>query len=384
MGKDHAVPQAMEPAAVGPPPWLRGGLVVGLLYGFLVGVALLEAAIEAFGSGFQDGLIESVNTPLAGLCAGILTTVLVQSSSVSTATIVGLVGSGTLSVEAAVPMVMGANIGTTVTNTLASLGHVRRVDEFRRAFAGATVHDVFNVITVALLLPLELATGVLSRTATVLADVLVDAGIQGGKTSSPIKEAVGAPADAVTEAMSRVLSGLPLALVLATSALGLLFACLAFITRNMRQLVARRVEVAMNNVIGRGGGLMGIVVGLIVTVLVQSSSITTSILVPLLGAGVLTLANAFPITLGANVGTTVTALLASLAVDSSAGLVVALVHTLFNVAGILLIYPLPAVRRIPLEIARRLADQAVHHRSLIVAYIIGLFVILPVLGLVVF
>ncbi len=384
VGKDHAVPQAMEPAAVGPPPWLRGGLVVGLLYGFLVGVSLLEAAIEAFGSGFQDGLIESVNTPLAGLCAGILTTVLVQSSSVSTATIVGLVGSGTLSVEAAVPMVMGANIGTTVTNTLASLGHVRRVDEFRRAFAGATVHDVFNVITVALLLPLELATGVLSRTATVLADVLVDAGIQGGKTSSPIKEAVGAPADAVTEAMSRVLSGLPLALVLATSALGLLFACLTFITRNMRQLVARRVEVAMNNVIGRGGGLMGIVVGLIVTVLVQSSSITTSILVPLLGAGVLTLANAFPITLGANVGTTVTALLASLAVDSSAGLVVALVHTLFNVAGILLIYPLPAVRRIPLEIARRLADQAVHHRSLIVAYIIGLFVILPVLGLVVF
>jgi len=373
----------MQPADPGPPTWLRGVFVGVLLYGFLVGVSLLESGIETFGSGFQDGLIESVSNPIAGLCAGILTTVLVQSSSVSTATIVGLVGAGTLSVEAAVPMVMGANIGTTVTNTLASLGHVRRPDEFQRAFAGATVHDVFNVLAVAVLLPIELATGILSSAATALANVLVDLGVQGGSRSSPIKKAVGAPADAVTDFLGQFMSGVPLAIVLVAVALGVIFACLTFITRNMRMLVARRVEVAMNNVIGRGGGFIGIVVGLIVTVLVQSSSITTSILIPLLGAGVLTLANAFPITLGANVGTTVTALLASLAVASSAGLVIALVHTLFNVAGILLIYPVPAIRRVPLGIATWIAAQAVHHRSLIVVYIIGLFVVVPIIGLVV-
>lgn len=372
--------QAVEP---GPPTWLRGVFVGVLLYGFLVGVSLLESGIETLGSGFQAGLIESVSNPIAGLCAGILTTVLVQSSSVSTATIVGLVGAGTLSVEAAVPMVMGANIGTTVTNTLASLGHVRRPDEFRRAFAGATVHDVFNVMAVAVLLPIELATGVLSSAATSLADVLVRMGVQGGSTSSPVKQAVGAPSDAVAETLGRFLSGVPLALVLVVVALGLIFACLTFITKNMRQLVARRVEVAMNNVIGRGGGTMGIVVGLLVTVMVQSSSITTSILVPLLGAGVLTLANAFPITLGANVGTTMTALLASLAVASPAGLVIALVHTLFNIAGIVLIYPIPAIRRLPLSTAVWLAARAVDHRSLIMAYIAGLFVLLPILGLVV-
>ncbi|WP_238443644.1 Na/Pi symporter [Salsipaludibacter albus] len=377
-----SVPPAMRSADPGLPTWLRGVLVGFLLYGFLVGVSLLESGIETFGSGFQDGLIESVSNPIAGLCAGILTTVLVQSSSVSTATIVGLVGSGTLSVEAAVPMVMGANIGTTVTNTLASLGHVRRVDEFRRAFAGATVHDVFNVMAVALLLPLELATGILSRAATSLADVLVGMGVQGGSTSSPVKQAVGAPADALTDLLSRVLSGIPLAIVLVVLALSIVFVCLTFITRNMRQLVAARVESAMNRLIGRGGGIMGIVVGLVVTVLVQSSSITTSILVPLLGAGVLTLANAFPITLGANVGTTVTALLASLAVDQEAGLVIALVHTLFNIAGILLIYPVERVRRLPLGTAEWLAKEAVDHRSMIVAYIIGLFVVLPTLGLV--
>jgi sodium-dependent phosphate cotransporter len=364
------------------PTWGRGVLVVVLLYGFLIGVSLLESGIETLGSGFRDGLIESVSNPLAGLCAGILTTVLVQSSSVSTATIVGLVGAGTLSVDAAVPMVMGANIGTTVTNTLASLGHVRRIDEFRRAFAGATVHDVFNVLAVAVLLPVELATGVLSRTATVLADVLASVGLRGGSTSSPIKRAVGWPTDAVVDLLGTFASGAVLAVLLLVAAMALLFLCLGAITRNMRQLVARRVESAMNDFIGRGGGVAGIVVGLIVTVLVQSSSITTSILVPLLGAGVLSLANAFPITLGANVGTTMTALLASLAVDEPAGLVIALVHTLFNVAGILLVYPVAAVRRIPLWAAQRLADVAVDHRSLIVAYIIGLFVLVPLAGVV--
>ena len=373
----------MQSPPPGRPTWVRALLVGGLLYGFLVGVALLESGIQSFGSGFQDGLIESVSNPVAGLCAGILTTVLVQSSSVSTATIVGLVGAGTLSVEAAVPMVMGANIGTTVTNTLASMGHVRRPDEFRRAFAGATVHDVFNVMAVLLLLPLELLTGFLSRGATVLADVAVGLGLQGGTTSSPVKQAVGAPADAVTDVLSGTLAGAVLALVLVAMALVVIFTCLTFITRNMRQLVARRVEVAMNRVIGKGGGTLGILVGVVVTMLVQSSSITTSILVPLMGAGVLTLTNAFPITLGANVGTTVTALLASLAVARPEGLVIALVHTLFNVVAILLVYPVAAVRRVPLAVAGWLAAVAVDNRSVIAAYIVGLFVVLPVLGLVV-
>src|SRR5690606_17873309 len=117
-----------------------------LLYGFLVGVKALETGINAFGSDVAEGIFDNVTHPVAGLFAGILATVLVQSSSVSTATIVGLVGSGALPLATAVPMVMGANIGTTVTNTLVSLGHVRQGPEFRRAFAGATVHDFFNLL----------------------------------------------------------------------------------------------------------------------------------------------------------------------------------------------------------------------------------------------
>ncbi|MDH5615100.1 MAG: Na/Pi symporter, partial [Acidimicrobiia bacterium] len=104
------------------PVRVRVILVLFLLYLFLVGVKALESGIKSFGADFTDSLFAGVSNPIAGLFVGTLATVLVQSSSVTTSTIVGLVGAGTLSVPLAVPMIMGANIGTTVTNTLASLG----------------------------------------------------------------------------------------------------------------------------------------------------------------------------------------------------------------------------------------------------------------------
>ena len=73
-----------------------------------------------------------------------------------TSVIVGLVATGEVPVHTAVPMIMGANIGTTVTNTIVSLAHITRPQEFRRAFAAATVHDAFNFMAVAIFLPLEI------------------------------------------------------------------------------------------------------------------------------------------------------------------------------------------------------------------------------------
>ena len=117
------------------------------------------------------------------------------------------------------------------------------------------------------------------------------------------------------------------------------------------------------------------------TVAVQSSSITTSILVPLVAAGVLTLQNAFPVTLGANIGTTVTALLASIAADSPDALVIALAHVTFNVLGILIIYPWPKIRRIPLFLAELTATAAVKRKSVVAVYVIGLFIVTPLVVL---
>jgi solute carrier family 34 (sodium-dependent phosphate cotransporter) len=364
------------------PPLARVLLVIFLLYLFLVGVAYLEAGIAALGEGFQAGLLRSVSHPISGLCAGLLATVLVQSSSVSTSTIVGMVGAGTLPVSLAVPMIMGANIGTTVTNTLASLGSIRRPEEFRRAFAAATVHDFFNLFAVAVLLPLELMTGLLHEAAEWITELVYGTGFDATAPGrSPIRVAVKLPVGWTSDFFE---PGLLMGLVFLGLGLGLIFLALAFITRNMRRLVAGGVEKVMNRLIGRGGGAIGILVGIGVTVAVQSSTITTSILVPLVAAGVLTLQSAYPITVGANVGTTLTALLASLAVVRPEGLTIALVHCLFNLVALALIFPVPQIRVIPIRLAVLIADLAVRRNTFVFAYGVGLFLVLPLLGVFLF
>ena len=362
---------------------VRLGLAILFLYVFLVGVKALESGIKSFGEGFASKLFEQVGNPIAGLAAGILATVLVQSSSVTTSTIVGLVGSGVLPVETAVPMVMGANIGTTVTNTLASLGHLRQGPYFRRAFAAATVHDSFNLIAVVLLLPVEVATGLIRRTATWIAETLGGALPDVGSGSSPIKDAIKVPVERVEEVIESVGAAGAMGGILLSLGIALIFAALWMITRQMKIVMSGRIENAINSILSKGAGVGALAIGVAMTVAVQSSSITTSILVPLVAAGVLTLRNAFPVTLGANIGTTVTALLASIAAEAPEALVIALAHVTFNVLGILIIYPWHRIRAIPLTLAERTADAAVARKWLVAIYVVGLFVLAPLVLLLV-
>lgn len=357
---------------------IRLGLAFFFLYLFLVGIKALEKGISSLGSDFVDQVFSSVANPIAGLAAGILATVLVQSSSVTTATIVGLVGAGVLPVDTAVPMVMGANIGTTVTNTLASLGHVRQSAYFQRAFAAATVHDYFNLLSVAILLPLEVAFGLISRIANSLADLVEDILPEVGSGSSPIKSAISAPVSWMADTIESLGWSAAEGAILLVVGMGLIFLALWLITRQMKAVMSGRIENAINGVLSKGAGTGAFVVGLLMTVAVQSSSITTSILVPLVAAGVLTLRNAFPVTLGANLGTTVTALLASIAADSSDALVIALAHVTFNILGILIFYPWPRLRRIPIMLAERTGEAAVKRKSIVAVYVIGLFIVAPV------
>jgi sodium-dependent phosphate cotransporter len=149
--------------------------------------------------------------------------------------------------------------------------------------------------------------------------------------------------------------------------------------RVMRRAMHSRVESIVAAGLHRAS-LIGMAVGILVTVMVQSSSITTSLLVPLAGAGLITLQQAFPITIGANIGTTVTALLAALAAtgpNARWGITIALVHLLFNVSATCLIYPWRKIRNIPLAAARRLANVAVESRKYAIIYVIILFYGLP-------
>ncbi|MCA9299008.1 MAG: Na/Pi symporter, partial [Phycisphaerales bacterium] len=256
-----------------------------------------------------------------------------------------------------------------------------RSAEFKRAFAGATMHDFFNLVTVAILLPVELATGYLSKTSVWLVESL-DLN-QGVDFKSPVSNAVKVAAKLVHGGVKDVAGeGQPEVILMLALSLALIFVALVFITKNMKIMMAGRLEKAINRALERSG-LLGIAIGIIATVSVQSSSITTSILVPMFAAGVLTLQNGFPICLGANVGTTVTALLAATAAGP-AGLAIAFVHLLFNVTGILVIYPFPPVRRIPIVLATSLAEKAAQAKWWILAYVGGTFVVLPLVGMLIF
>lgn len=365
------------------PAGVRALLVLTLIYVFLVGVSLLESGVKVMGADTQEQLFEGVSNPIAGLFVGILGTVLVQSSSASTSVIVGIVASGALGVDDAVPMIMGANIGTTVTNTLVSLGSIRQSEEFKRAFAAATVHDFFNVLAVAILLPVELVTGWLSGAAEWISEQLV--GSSGVEYDSPIKRWVKEPVGWIEDLVSGFGAETNvLGTIMVSIGLVIVLLALTFITKNMRRLVADRIERSLNALLGKGGGTVAILLGIVITVAVQSSSITTSIMVPLAAAGVVTIHNIYPVTLGANVGTTITALLAALAAANANSLTVGLVHTLFNVSAIVLLYPLARVREIPIKMAQALAEIAVARQALAVAYVVTVFIVVPLVGVAIF
>ena len=360
--------------------YFRFLVVLVCLYCFLVAIDLLGGSFRAVGHNTAQQLVASVTSPFAGLAVGMLATVLVQSSSVTTSTIVGLVGSGRVPLEVAVPMIMGANIGTTITNTLVSLGHIGRREEFRRAFAGATVHDFFNLITVAIAFPLEISTGFLQRSATIMAE-LITPGF-GGKLPNPLKNAIQWLSHKIQTLLEHFgWNGGWLALFMFFIALGMIIVALSLITRFMRLLMAVRIEKMINQILGRSA-LLGLIIGILITVGVQSSSITTSLLIPLFGAGILELEAAFPIMIGANIGTTITALMAALIIGQT-GLIVALVHLNFNLIGTLLFFPFRSMRAVPIWCARSLADVAIGNRFWVIVYVGVVFVVIPLVGVLV-
>jgi len=339
-----------------------------LLYAFLVSIGMLGRAFKMFSGGFVGGLIESASNPLLGLFVGILATTLVQSSSTTTSLVVALVGSGSMPIDTAIPIVMGANIGTSVTNTLVSLGHVTRGQEFARAFAASTVHDFFNILAVLVLFPLQLATNFLGTLSSQLAGLFEEVG--GLTFASPLKLLTG-PA---VKAAATFLEGHPWLLLI--SALVIMFASLRYLVVVLKAIVLGRVEAFFDQTLFANAG-RAMLFGLLITVLVQSSSITTSLAVPLAGAGILTLRQIFPYTLGANIGTTITAILAALAVGEVSAVTVAFAHLLFNICGIAVIWPVVAIRRIPQRLSRSFAAVAADHRWIAIGYILVCFYAIP-------
>jgi sodium-dependent phosphate cotransporter len=345
---------------------------------------LLLLAVSMVGSGFKlatgehaKTLFEFASHPVAGLMIGLVATALIQSSSTVTSIIVGLVAGG-LPVETAIPMIMGANIGTTVTNTLVSLGHVRCKDEFKRAFAGATVHDFFNLLAVLIFLPMEMMFGLLEKVSHWLVSPMLATGDMSIKSFNFVKPITKPVVHALKEPLSHF-SDVVGGAVLIVLGIAIVFVAITVMGKLMKSLMVGRAKDILKNAIGRGP-LHGILSGSVVTVLVQSSSTTTSLMVPLVGTGVLKVRDIYPFTLGANIGTCITALLAATAVTgefAAFALQIALVHLTFNILATVFIFGIPFLRELPLKGADIISDLAIKNKGVVAAYLLAVFIVMP-------
>jgi len=359
---------------------IRFLLLVLVLVMFFTSLELMGESFKLMGGGLAETLLKMTSNPFVGLFIGILATSLVQSSSTTTTLTVSLVAAGVLDIAGAIPIVMGANIGTSVTNTIVSLGSVTRKEEFRRAMAGATVQDFFNFLAVAVLFPLELMFQVVSRPAAYFTESLANIG--GTQLLSPVKQITEPIAGLVIAASGE--SGV----IVMLAGLGLLFLSLKFLVSLLKSLVLGQSERVLHEYIF-GHPVVSMLLGVALTFLVQSSSITTSLTVPLVGAGILTVTQIYPFVLGANIGTTMTAILAALVLSSSgapgtaealqgiAAVKVALAHLFFNLYGIAIFLPIERLRRIPIRLAEKLGDWAITNRAYAVGYIGVVFFVIP-------
>jgi solute carrier family 34 (sodium-dependent phosphate cotransporter) len=347
------------------PSWVKIIGILSLTYLFLVSIGLMGHAFKLFGSGFAAQVIKSTSSPLVGLMIGILATSIVQSSSLTTSLVVGMVAGDVLTVTNAIPIIMGANIGTAVTSTVVSLGHIGRKDEFRRAFSAAMVNDVFNVLSVLVLFPLQIATDFLGHLARGLASVFE--GVGGVTFTSPVATVV----KPTVSLIAGLVGNHPIIELLI--AVVFLFVALRYLVTVLRSLVIERLEAFFGQYVF-SSAIRGFLLGLGLTVLVQSSSIALSLMIPLAGAGILTLVQVFPYSLGSNVGTTVTALLASLATGSIAPVTVAFAHLIFNISGTAIFYPL---KRIPIGLAEKLANGMIKRTTIGIVCLIAVFYIAP-------
>lgn len=353
-------------------------LVAFLVYLLLVAVSMIGSGFKAATGEQAKELFAFARNPFTGLVIGTIATALIQSSSTVTSIIVGLVAGG-MPVPIAIPMIMGANIGTSITNTLVSLGHVRDGAEFRRAFSAATIHDFFNLLCVVIFLPLEILFHPLERLAGAFANGLVGGQSMSMKGFDFIKPVTKPVVHAVEGGLGSFLSDKIAAVGVIVLGVALIFLVISFIGKALKTIMVGKAKQVLHAAIGRGP-IAGITVGTGVTVLVQSSSTTTSLIVPLAGAGIFSLAQIYPFTLGANIGTCITALLASTAVsgaNSVFALQIALVHLIYNVIGVVVIYGIPLLRNVPLKCATALADAAVRNKLYALGYIAGVFFILP-------
>jgi sodium-dependent phosphate cotransporter len=347
---------------------LNYGWVFLSLLLFIFAIDLLTVAIGKVNGGLALEILQATKNPFISLFIGLLVTALIQSSSTVTASLVAIVASGNLTLQQAVPIVLGANIGTTLTSTLVSLSYLMDKKEFRRALSAGISHDFFN-ITVILLCPLEIYFGFLSKMAAHIADwFAADNSFEGPIVYNRM----------FTRSFSEWVDlQIDSTLVTVILSIALVFFAIKVLSTAMYKTFVKDSFEEVNKVIFQKTGL-AFFYGTFFTAAVQSSTVTTSLIVPLVASKKVTLAKAFPFIIGANIGTTITAVIASI-YKPEAAIALALVHVLFNSFGALIFLPFASIRKIPVWLSNYMAKISMKHRVVVFAYILLTFFIIPFL-----
>ncbi len=331
----------------------------------------MASSVQQLGADAVETIVKATSNPFAGLFIGMLATAMMQSSSTTTAIAVTMVISGSLTLENSVPIVMGANIGTTITSLLVSLGFVNKKKEFKRAISAGSFHFFFNVLTVIVLFPLEYYYRFLSSLSQDVTGILISP--TQGRTENGLPFTFSPlvwVSDHVVVWISNEVISIVISLVLLLSSI-LLF----------RKLISDLLKAKSPEKFSRFffvNRLKSFFWGLLTTAAIRSSTITTSVVVPIVAKKITTLQRAAPFIMGANVGTTITVFIAALlASNSPEGLKLAMVHFLFNAIGVLLFFPIPYLLTIPLYCAQLLGSVTQKNRFAGFAFILVMFFILP-------
>lgn len=345
-------------------------LLIGCMFIFLVGINGLSDATKLFSSEYVRDLFDKVSNPVIGLFVGIIASALMQSSSATTAITIGMVSSQALSLENAVPILMGANIGTTITNTLIALTHINQTHEFKRAIAASTLHDFFNIITTAIAFPLEYYFHFISKSASYLYHI----------TSNNIDITVNykSPLKGLISIVNKTIQHyIPEASLYFLISLFFIFFGLIYIVKILKSNLLDYIKEQFSSVLF-SNPIKAWLSGTIFTIFVQSSSVTTSLAIPLAASNTLTLEQIYPYTVGANLGTGITAFLAAAYLNPIA-LMTAYASLIFDLFGLCIVFPLPFLSRIPILLAKGFAHESAKYKAFPFIYLSLLFIFLPMI-----
>ena len=345
--------------------------ILGALILFLFALDLLTSSLQHLGGNVAETILLATSNPFAGLFIGLLITAMLQSSSTTTSLVVAFVASGAITLESAIPIIMGANVGTTITSMIVSLGFISRKKEFRRAVSAGSYHVFFNILTVVVLFPLEYYYGFLSSISSHIAGYFFT------PSALVVEKEISHSWSGFWPVTDFLQGIIPSSFILTILALALLFSSILI----FRRLISNLLKAKSPEVFSRfffKNQIKSFSWGLLTTAAIRSSTITTSVVVPIVGKKIASLKQAAPFIMGANVGTTITAFIAAtLNANTSSTISIAIAHFLFNIIGVLLFFPIPVLRKLPMELANGLGKLTLKYRLVGFLFLLLTFFFIP-------